>query len=357
MDLNRKYSTNHKKDSDYENSTSILTSFITSTILTHFVRLFFLYSIGFCVKAHRLSNNEKCFINICLTDGIPAPEDISVDQLTEILSSETPSNYKVPMSITELRLTPDKSGKDAVVCDVAIHPQFFRKVEALVIFRDFLITIIFEALDSKYNIQINRDTWIILKNRKCIGTLVKHRVQNRDVQKVYESYQNPTKDHKTLINEFKSDDIDNQRKNLIAEIDPRTSKAITKSKGLSTVSNATKRPVISLSKSVQVSTVRKPDFRLFKTTSNDKSCAIAEFFLPEVMAQDEISLDLGQDRLILEARRAGYLFDSFFPFDVDVGQANTSFDRTKHVSIFDFSINKRALNFRKILIIILVRDI
>ncbi|XP_055295971.1 PIH1 domain-containing protein 1 [Sitodiplosis mosellana] len=288
---------------------------------------------GFCVKAHRVSNNEKCFINICTSDGIPAPEDISADQLTMILSSETPSNYKIPMSITELRLTPDKSGKDAVVCDVAIHPQFFRKVEALVIFRDFLITIIFEALDTKYSIQINRDTWIILKNRKCIGTLEKHRVQNRDVQKVYESYQNQTKEHKTLINEFKSDDIDSQRKSLITEIDSRTSKTLTKSKNLQTVSNA-KTPVIPSPKIVAANTTRKPDCRLFKTTSNDiksSPCAVAEFFLPEVMAQDEFSLDLGRDRVVLEARRAGYLFDSFFPFDIDVGQAKIDFDPTKHI--------------------------
>lgn len=287
---------------------------------------------GFCVKAHRVSNNEKCFINICTSDGIPAPEDITADQLTMILSSETPSNYKVPMSITELRLTPDKSGKDAVVCDVAIHPEFYRKVEALIIFRDFLTTIIFEALDTKYNIQINRDTWIILKNRKCIGTLVKHRVQNRDVQTVNESYQNPPK---TLINEFNSGAIDRQRKNLITEIDPRTSKSLTKkSKSLQTISNAKAPVTLASPKITAANSTRKPDCRLFKTTSNDKSpsCAIAEFFLPEVMAQDEFSLDLGRDRIVLEARRAGYLFDSFFPFDIDVAQAKVDFDNKKHVS-------------------------
>lgn len=283
------------------------------------------------MKAHRISNKEKCFINICISDGIPAPEDITADQLTEILSSETPSNYKIPMSITDIRLTPDKSGKDAVVCDVAIHPQFFRKVEALVIFRDFLITIIFEALDTKYSIQINRDTWIILKNRKSMGTLVKHRVQNRDVQKVYESYQNPTKAHKTLINELKSDGVEvAQQKSLITEIDPRTSKSIGKGRGSQT---SLLNPIITpLTNNVVTNKTRKPDYRLFKSTNNNTATdnVVAEFFLPEVMALEEITLDLSRDRIVLEARRPGYLFDSFFPVDVDVKLVSAEFK--EHVS-------------------------
>lgn len=296
--------------------------------------------LGFCVKAHRVTNNEKCFINICTSDGIPQPEDITADQLTEILSSETPSNYKIPMSITELRLTPDKSGKDAVVCDVAIHPQFFRKIEALVIFRDFLITIIFEALDAKYNIQINRETWIILKNRKCMGTLQKHRVQNRDVQKVYESYHNPTNDHKRLINELTSDSNETKRKSLITEIDSHTANSIGKSKSPQTPTCSLSKTPFTLKSTSSSKTLanatQKPDYCLLKTLSNDgtQTHAIAEFFLPEVMDYNEVSLDMGPDRLVLEARRAGYLFDSFFPFEVDSNLSNAEFDKTRHVSIF-----------------------
>lgn len=283
------------------------------------------------MKAHRLSNNEKCFINICTSDGIPAPEDITADQLHEILSSETPSNYKIPMSITELRLTPDKSGKDAVVCDVAIHPQFFRKVEAVIIFRDFLITIIFEALDSKYNIDINRDTWIILKNRKCMGTLVKHRVQNRDVQKVYESYQNPSKDHKTLINEMKNSFVQERKSsNLITEIDPKTAESIGKGKHVKTPANPASKTSISATAKTDANSNRKPEYRL--SSDKSSSLALAEFFLPGVMSQDEITLDLGLDRIVMEARRAGYLFDSFFPFDVNADLAHAQFDDSKHVS-------------------------
>lgn len=183
-----------------------------------------------------------------------------------------------------------------------------------------------------------------------VGTLVKHRVQNRDIQKVYETFQNPTKDHKTLINELKSDGVESQRKNLITEIDTRTLKALTKGKGVSKSPNISTKTSMTepTKKSIPADTRRKPDYRLFKTTSNDKSYAmIAEFFLPEVMARDEIDLSLGRDRLALEARRAGYLFDSFFPFDIDVSSINAQFDNMKHVSLAYFISRYFTIFLRK----------
>lgn len=289
------------------------------------------------MKAYQQSNNEKCFINVCVSDGIPPPEDISPDQLTDILSSETPSNYKIPISITELRLTPDKSGNQAVVCDVAINPQLFAKVEALVIFRDFLITIVFEALDRKYAVKINRDTWIILKNRKCMGTLVTHRVENRDVKNVYESYHNPTKEHKTMLNKMKSDAAtvtngvgENQQKCLITEVDTDTSKSLGKGKGFSKTPSSTAAPS-------NTNKIRKPDYRLFKSKQIDTATAtVVEFHLPDVIAPDEINLDLNCDRIVLECRRAGYSFDSFFPFNVDANAARVEFNIVNHVRFEDF---------------------
>lgn len=290
------------------------------------------------MKAFRQTNNEKCFINICTSDGIPSPEDITAVQLTVILSSETPSNYKVPMSITELRLTPDKSGKDAIVCDVAIHPDFFRKVEALNIFRDFLITIIFEALDTKYDIQINRESWIILKNRKSMGVLVKHRVQNRDVQKVCDSYQNPTKDQKTLMNELKIDSSESNSNALISEIDPKTAKIVEESKHLQKSTKSVAKPAVnqpSKDEPTKPTKISKNfvDFCMTKTFKGYPcGCAMVEFLLPNVISPDEIMLDLGRDRIVLEVGCAEYYFEAFFPFQTDVGKATSEFNRTSRVS-------------------------
>lgn len=232
------------------------------------------------------------------------------------------------MSITELRLTPDKAGKEAVVCDVAIHPAFFRKIEAMNVFRDFLITIVFEALDTKYNMQINRESWIILKNRKCIGNLIKHRIQNRDAKAVYESYQNPTKEHQTLIRELDSGNA------LPAAVpaNPANKKAkmITELATDAAPKPADTRLILpaKVATSSVSSEMREPQYRLFK----NRSTLVAEFFLPDVMWQNEISLDLGRDRLVLEARRTGYLLDSFFPHNIEHNQSSAHFNNESHVS-------------------------
>lgn len=267
-----------------------------------------------------MENNEKVFINICQSNGIPPPEDISAEQLTEILASETPSTYKIPMSITQLRIIGDKAGKDAIVCDVAIHTDFFRKIESVTIFRDFLITIIFEALDTKYNLQINRETWFILKNRKCIGKLEKHRVQNRDAVNVYQSYQNPSKEHKTAIKELNGDSEKNEVSN---------STFITEING-----NAIQIKSNTYLKNRVAVEIRKPQHRMFESVGDTSNYTlIAEFFMPEVVKQNDINLDLGTDRIVVEARRPGYFFESFLPHNIDENRSNAEFNTNTRVSL------------------------
>lgn len=279
--------------------------------------LFYVISLpGFCVKAHTLIDNEKYFVNICQSDGIPSPEDISVEQLTEILSSETPNTYKIPMSITELRKTNDKSGKEATACDVAINPQFYKKINASIVFRDFFIAIIFEAFDSKYNIQINRDTWIILKNRKCIGTLVKHLVQNRDVKQVYQSYQNPPK---SLI-----EDLDNsfepkrkaKSRSLIQEI----------KKDATTVAAATNN--------ARIVNIKQhcPEYRLY-FRSAPFSHIVGEFFMPEIPSQSEINLNIAKNQILLQSRNGSYSLNKFLEYDVEPTKCDAQFNKQTHVSL------------------------
>lgn len=133
-----------------------------------------------------MKNEKKIFINICHTDGIPAPVDITEQDLTDILQGDEPHSYKVPMSLSDPRLASDKTGKQETACDIAINTKFFKKIEKGGLFQNFFITLIFEALDNKYNIEISEDNWTILKNRTVFGSLVPHRIQDRDVQKVKE---------------------------------------------------------------------------------------------------------------------------------------------------------------------------
>lgn len=69
--------------------------------------------IGICVKT-RTTDKKKIFVNICISDKIPPPEDISDTKLFEFLSAEVP-NYVIPMSIYDERMEIDKCNDNFLV--------------------------------------------------------------------------------------------------------------------------------------------------------------------------------------------------------------------------------------------------
>ena len=62
--------------------------------------------------------------------------------------------------------------------DVAINPTFFSKLKNSELFDSFFLTIVFEGLESKYNIELER-TWAVLKNKKCMGSLHPHCIRSK----------------------------------------------------------------------------------------------------------------------------------------------------------------------------------
>lgn len=148
-----------------------------------------MFNAGFCVKTFTKSDNKKVFVNICVTDAIPCPRDITNEELMQILSSEDPSSYRVPMSIGEGRTESDNSGAPVTVYDVAVNQEFFKKIEKDDLFQVFFLTVVFEGLQDKYQFEIDMHKYTILKNRKSIGTLQSHRIQIRDIK----TCESPTK--------------------------------------------------------------------------------------------------------------------------------------------------------------------
>lgn len=229
--------------------------------------------IGFCLKAFKAIDNDKFFINVCQTDGIPPPRDITELELADILKSPEASSYRVPMSISELRKTADKSGKDATVCDVAIHPDFFKKIQSSNMFHVFFVTVIFEAIEQKYDIQMNETEYVILKNRKSMGNLITHRVENRDIAKVEESHRKSN-----LIQELD----DKKLQQLLADKCnlQRTSNNLSggdSSSDSQYVPNPTKQAIAKTA-------TKQPQYRLIAMPhGGDVSHLIAEFYLPDVV--------------------------------------------------------------------------
>lgn len=64
---------------------------------------------GMCVKTLSEPSKEKVFVNICQSNSVPQPPELSRDELVELLQSEDPSGYRVPMSLGEPHTEMDNS--------------------------------------------------------------------------------------------------------------------------------------------------------------------------------------------------------------------------------------------------------
>lgn len=54
---------------------------------------------GLCIKTISEPSKEKVFVNICQSSSVPPPPQISREELVELLQSDNPSDYRVPMSL------------------------------------------------------------------------------------------------------------------------------------------------------------------------------------------------------------------------------------------------------------------
>lgn len=236
---------------------TLVLSFLNHLLSIYFMGLFemcrqnknIFNSTGFCVKTRSITD-DKIFINICQTDSIPNPDDISEQQLVEILQSETPSEFRVPMSIGEPRTDSDRNGKPATIYDIAIHPTFFKKVENSQLFKQFLLTVVFEGIQDKYNITINTGNFIILKNKKAMGNLQLHRIQQRKI-----------------------DSKMKKEKKLIEEIDIPTTPLVA---GLKKDVKAVKKNEVDL---------KEPPYRLARMINEDNTqFLVGDFYIPDVVS-------------------------------------------------------------------------
>ncbi|XP_022814633.1 PIH1 domain-containing protein 1-like [Spodoptera litura] len=229
---------------------------------------------GFCVKTFTKPEGKKVFVNICLTDAIICPRDISNEELMQILSSEDPSSYRVPMSIGEGRTEADRSGAPATVYDVAINPEFFKKIEKDDLFQTFFLTVVFEGLQDKYQFEIDMQKYTVLKNRKSIGTLQCHRIQIRGVKNNEKVTKSP----------------------LIEELDD---------KGV-----VQKPSVPTLKRELEYRLRREPP-------TGEIEYLLAEFKIPSSVNVKDLSLEVGEDRLVLDSKGQFEMVDFFLPCSVD----------------------------------------
>lgn len=83
-----------------------------------------IYFIGFCAKTRNVITSQKIFVNICHTSIIPAPVDVSEQELTRILESDEPSTFRIPMSLGEGHEEVDK----CILSNMAYNPLSHTKI-------------------------------------------------------------------------------------------------------------------------------------------------------------------------------------------------------------------------------------
>ena len=117
----------------------------------------------------------------------------------------------------------------------------------------------------------------------------------------------------------KGDQNKSSKKVLIEELSP------TESKKISTIR-----------KSVSKDNMAEPEHRLFNDYDKDnKKMLIAEFYMPNVIDINEISVDANDDRLVIECRKYGYMFDAFLPHKVDENKTVAEYDNERNVRIWN----------------------
>ncbi|XP_026870478.1 PIH1 domain-containing protein 1 isoform X1 [Electrophorus electricus] len=221
---------------------------------------------GMCVKTFSLRDKQKVFVNICQSPEVPPPPELSHEKLVELLDSDDPTGYKVPMSLGEAHTEMDNSSNRCTVYDVVINGAFFQKCEKDALFQQFIMAVCLEGLENKYRLELSRDIKI-LKNRKFMGSLTEQNIRTKS---------------KPVIQEIDSKDT---------QLQP------------------------SQAKTPQYCLLVEPPF-------GDPEYLVAEIQLPGVSSACSLVLDLGEDRLLLNARPSRFHLDIYFPFFVD--QENSS---------------------------------
>uniref|UniRef100_A0A1A9W373 PIH1 domain-containing protein 1 n=1 Tax=Glossina brevipalpis TaxID=37001 RepID=A0A1A9W373_9MUSC len=282
---------------------------------------------GCCIKTFKINSNEKYFINVCQTEEITAPEDLTDVQLTAILNSDEPSSFRIPMSIAEPRITKDKSNNPVEAVDIALNPKFFAKIEKSLLFRDFFSALIAEALNDKYNVQIKLDKVIILNNRKFIGTLVTHRIRtgaNENATSSSKSSNERDTMEIKIAQASTSTDTLGTNKPLIEEINSNVAEVANKT----SEENKEQRPE-SVKQQVTETALITPEFKFRARIRNKQVEEIqAEFYLPKCLSSQEITLDIGEDRILLESTKRGYIFDKFVDYQLNPERARAIFDKS-----------------------------
>ncbi|XP_065647211.1 PIH1 domain-containing protein 1 isoform X2 [Hydra vulgaris] len=251
---------------------------------------------GWCLKTN-VDSGEKVFINICTSDLVLKPKDLTENEVRKIVESEDPTKFRIPMGIGEPHKEKDKSDKDVNAYDIVIHPEFFEKCKKIQFFKEFFIMLVFEGIENKFNISLSRE-YRILKNRKAVGSLRMQNVRSKATPVIM--------DMDSSMYELEKEAIA-QQKFSISEVS---------TKKLSLKTNLTP-PTYTV---IQEPPHGYPNF------------LVIEIDLLKENSSTNFQLDVGEDCLIFQSNI--YFLDITLPFNVDNEQTGAQYHcKTKKLTV------------------------
>ncbi|RUS76933.1 hypothetical protein EGW08_015306 [Elysia chlorotica] len=248
-----------------------------------------------CLKT-RTDKGEKVFINLCESGNVPEPKDLTDDELLQVLDSEDPTQFRIPMSIGEPHAEIDKSGSGCTAYDVVVNPKFMEKMKKSELFKTFFLTIMCEGIESKYDILLKRD-WVVLKNRKCVGKMAEQQIRTKSKPLIMDM-------NNEVPDQLPSDQP--EKRNLIEEVQQHEEDLMKRAP----------EPKFTI---IQEPSEGHPDF------------LVAEIHLPNIKTAQSLTLDIGEDHLVLTTRSHTYHLDIFLPFNLVTEDCGAQFDRTTKI--------------------------
>lgn len=247
-------------------------------------------SPGVCIKT-KTDAGEKVFLNICTTNKIPPPEDISEETLISLLDQETPA-YSIPMSIGEERLEPDKGGTLCMTHDVAINKNYFEKCQTQNYLWLFTMTVIIEGVSHKFAKSLDSKTCIILKNRKVMGTIQPQRIDDREARQILPQSKKP------LIQEI-SNTLNTDRSVALTQLQNNCQKP------------ATNNYVI-----------------LKESLEGIAKRLIGLFLIPKGVSSQDLNVLLDVDRIIVTTTNENkFAYDICMPYTINLNETESFFDK------------------------------
>ncbi|XP_063866555.1 PIH1 domain-containing protein 1-like [Scylla paramamosain] len=273
---------------------------------------------GLCLKT-REDGGGKVFVNVCTSDALPAPENITEEELIKILESEEPSDFRVPMSIGAPHKEKDKSGEDCVAYDVVVSPEFFSRLNDSPLFHNFFVIASMEGIEEKFSITLDKNGWTVLKNKKYHGNLSDQTVlttlpmvQELSAARHWKPSDVPASSTCPEPNSTSLDSSKSPPKPLISEV-------------------STKIISEKIDKKIQ------PCFTLSKSAGEGgMDDLVAEVELPSVVTGQKVEVNVGEDRLVVEAPRN--LLDIFVPVSLDSDKAKAFFITSTKVLVLKVPI-------------------